>query len=134
MKHCKMAVRRISNMKREKWPTMHHDAIQNEIDYSNVFNPPVFNFFDNMTKSVGSSIGFLAPSAIAAIAFMLSLTGCTVKLNNYNTQPLNLMWFVVGPPSTAKSWNFRTFFWSGKNKEQHYQQHNFRWAVKKVGY
>jgi len=50
-----MVVCQVSNMKHEKWAITYHDAIQNEIDYSNVFNP------------------------------------------------LNLMWFVVGPPSTAKT-------------------------------
>lgn len=93
---------RLSRQSEATWASFHRRVSAMTFDYAQLFPEPVFKFLEAKAKCIGSSIGYLCPSILTAIAFLLANSDAHF-LSGSHIQPLNLYTMSVGHPGTGKS-------------------------------
>lgn len=71
-------------------------------DYAQLFPEPIFKFLKAKAKSIRSSISYLCPSIVMAIAFLLANSDAHFRTGSH-IQPFSLYSMSVGHPGSGKS-------------------------------
>ena len=93
---------KVARQQESTWTALHKRISQMSYNYSDLFEHQVRQFVENKAISLGSSIGYFAPSTLTTTAFILANNGATIDCGTHRQVP-NLFTMFVGYPGTGKS-------------------------------
>ncbi len=93
---------KIGRQHEKTWSRLQKRLSDHSFDYARIMPENILSFIKHKATSVNSCLGYLLPTILASISYLLSKAKVTVSTVNH-TQSTNLYTIFVGYPGTGKS-------------------------------
>lgn len=99
---------KVARQHQSTWTSLQRRVSGMHYSYASLFPEDVLTFFKNKAISVGSSIGYFAPTLLTTTSFILASNVITVQTGPNHQQLPNIFVLFVGYPGTGNQLRWTT--------------------------